>query len=334
MPARELSLEDLRERLAPLVAEMRPETSVTEIVQLVGGASSLTYSVGIGSDGERIIVKVAPPGVAPTGNRDVLRQVKLLEAIAGVPGVRVPDVLFTDTGDPPEIPPLFATDFVEGEPVEPLVDEIDGPLPVSDWSARAVAAAEMLGRLHRVDPVEVGLDDRSMSLEDEVQRWIKLFETVEDGLKPGADRCAEVLLERVPEGVRPSILHGDYRLGNMLCSGGSIRAVIDWEIWSLGDPRLDLAWLLSNTCGGQPTAIRTIPELPTPGELVSSYEQELGSQVQGLEWFDALVRFKAAAAIALIVKHNRSRAKPEDRLEVMAPFPPQFIRQALDCLGA
>ena len=335
MPARDLDVDDLRSRLTANVDRRWPGASVVAVDALVGGASSLTYSVGVvvpGGPHRQIIVKVAPPGMAPTGNRDVLRQAKLLRAIAAVAGLNVPRVLFTDVGDPPGVPPLFATNFVEGEPVEPLVDEVEGPLPVARWAARARTAAEMLARLHAVDPSVVGLDEAVVSLGSEVERWVKLFETVEDALRPRAIECGERLLDRVPVEESPSILHGDYRLGNMLCDRETIRAVIDWEIWSLGDPRLDLAWFLANTCGGQPTAVRSVPGLPGPDELISRYERELGSEVHDLEWFDALVRFKAGAAIALIVKHNRNRSSPQPRLEAMASYPAQFILQALAVL--
>src|SRR5580658_1044497 len=100
----ELPLPELESRLSPLrVQHMR---------RLPGGASSLTYA-GRVPGGDQVVVKVAPAGIPPLLNRDVLRQARLLRALEQT-AVPVPEVLWTDAGDPPEVPPLFVMSFVEG----------------------------------------------------------------------------------------------------------------------------------------------------------------------------------------------------------------------------
>src|SRR5215475_2532503 len=96
MTAGQLDLDQLRARLAPLGAD--------GIEPLAGGASSLTYSARVGD--RRVVVKVAPPGLPPVRNRDVLRQARLLRALRTTP-VPVPEVVGEDAGDPPDVPPLF-----------------------------------------------------------------------------------------------------------------------------------------------------------------------------------------------------------------------------------
>ena len=118
-------LRHLTERLAPIGA--------TDVQPLRGGASSLTYTArarwlspcSSGDDRRRVVVKVAPAGLAPVRNRDVLRQARLLRAL-GPTAVPVPEVLWEDAGDPPEVPPLFVMSFVEGTSLEPLFD-LDDP---------------------------------------------------------------------------------------------------------------------------------------------------------------------------------------------------------------
>ena len=117
-------LRHLTERLAPIGA--------TDVQPLSGGASSLTYTAVLGGsavlsgdDRRRVVVKVAPAGLAPVRNRDVLRQARLLRAL-GPTAVPVPEVLWEDAGDPPEVPPLFVMSFVEGTSLEPLFD-LDDP---------------------------------------------------------------------------------------------------------------------------------------------------------------------------------------------------------------
>jgi aminoglycoside phosphotransferase (APT) family kinase protein len=282
---------------------------VTNVVPLPGGASSLTYVAELdGAAKERVVVKVAPPGMEPVRNRDVLRQARVLEVLTEVPGVAAPEVLGTDAGDPPEVPPLFVMSFVEGESVEPFTEpdpnKVPPPLVVE---ARARAATRMLAALHTVDlgrPQFAG--ERTWTPEDEVHRWTRTFDSLDDDLRPPtAAACRDRLLERLPARVPPTLVHGDWRLGNMLCGGSTVRAIIDWEIWSLADPRVDLAWYMLLADPTRPQNVRSGCGLPHPGQLAQWYAVHIGATISDLPWFAALVRYKQAAAAAFIVKNNR-----------------------------
>ena len=108
----------------------------------------------------------------------------------------------------------------------------------------------------------------------------------------------------MPPALPDAICHGDYRLGNMLCDGGDVAALIDWEIWSLSDPRLDLAWFLFFTEEAEhPMASNPGPTgLPTAAALLGAYVAESGVEPANLEWFHALIRYKEAAATSLLIK--------------------------------
>ena len=98
-------------------------------------------------------------------------------------------------------------------------------------------------------------------------------------------------------------MHGDYRLGNLICRGTEPAALIDWEIWSVGDPRVELGWFLVFADGANfPGVGREVPGLPTADELVAAYAAD-GRPVDDLAWFDALGRYKMAA----IMGHNLRR---------------------------
>ena len=109
----ELDLDELRRRLAG--------ADITDVTPLAGGASSLTF--GGTRDGRKVVIKVAPPGVEPVAHRDVLRQARIIKALAGT-RVPVPEVLWEDAGDPPHAPPLFVMSHVEGDCAEPLFDGV------------------------------------------------------------------------------------------------------------------------------------------------------------------------------------------------------------------
>ncbi|MEV5829736.1 phosphotransferase family protein [Spirillospora sp. NPDC052242] len=311
--------------------------AVRDPVPLQGGASSLTFK-GRWGDGPApgpLVLKVAPPGVPPVRNRDVLRQARILRALAEVRDVLVPEVLFEDAGSPPEVPPFFGMEFVTGESLDPNIDPDIALPPPADVRGRALHAAEVLAALHRVDPSLTPLNDEPVgTLDAEVGRWERAFATVPDDLRPGADAVAGRLRETIPEMCAPVLLHGDYRLGNTLCEGARVRAVIDWEIWSVGDPRLDLAWfLLTADPDGHPSAQRRAPGMPWPDELRAVYIDAGGSNTADLEWFRALVLFKLASASALIAKNARRRGETSGFGARAARQVPDMIARARAALG-
>ena len=308
---------------------------IDRVEALHGGSSSFTYSAQLhGSEPRKVVIKVAPPGLDPVRNRDVLRQAKVLKGLAGADGVMVPTVLGTDAGAPPEIPPLVVMSFVAGESYEPVLRGGNPGVSDAEVRARAFAAARMLAALQRADANQFE-DERETDLAREVGRWQRAFSSVDEGLQGDgrADAVNAALQAAMPEKLAPVVLHGDYRLGNMQCVGSEIRALIDWEIWSLGDPRLDLAWFLLNSDWRHPNRKPGGDRMPPVAELTRAYEQASGRSVQDFGWFAALVRYKQAAASALIVKNNRRLAREGVDTASMEENIPRLLDWAAQFLG-
>jgi aminoglycoside phosphotransferase (APT) family kinase protein len=325
----ELDLSDLGQRLSG--------AGIEDIRPLTGGASGLTYAATMTTGDRRpVVIKVAPPGVAPVLNRDVLRQSRLLRALGPTP-VPVPEVLWEDDGDPPEVPPLFVMSYVGGVSFEPLFDIDDG---ASDAGVAVVArrmanAARVLAALHALEPDTLGLAGEPwVGLDQEIDRWVRLLETVDPALAPGWSAVASALRASAPPSPVDAVVHGDFRLGNLLAVGADIEAVVDWEIWSIGDPRVDLGWFLVNADPAtyrRPT--RYAGALPATRELDEIYADALGRDVPDVAWFEALACFKSTATWALIVKHNRRRTVPEPAHEEMAAVLPHLLERAATLLG-
>jgi aminoglycoside phosphotransferase (APT) family kinase protein len=322
----ELDLGELASRLG--------RVGVADVRTLAGGASSLTYAARMGE--RRVVVKAAPPGVAPVRNRDVLRQARLLRALWDTE-VPVPEVLHEDAGTPPDVPPLFVMSYVEGDSFEPLFD-LDGP----DVAAEVVAerlrdAARTMAALHRVRPESLGLGHEPIGgPAGEVERWSGSLETVDQSLVPGWREVGDALRASAPAPLPAAVVHGDFRLGNLLASGGRITAVVDWEIWSMGDPRVDVGWFLLNADPRTYNrATRYAWSLPGPAELAEVYAVAIGTgfSLTELSWFEALASFKSAATWSLIVKHNRRRSTPDGELDAMAPVLPRLLARAREILG-
>jgi aminoglycoside phosphotransferase (APT) family kinase protein len=305
--AAELDLDDLAARATAAAQSWASGCAISDIEPLTGGASSLTFTAlvtGGPTEGERIVLKVAPPGLEPVRNRDVARQARLMRALAGAPGVRVPTVYFEDDGAPPEVSPFHAMNIVPGECLEPILQQPSAAvMPIV--RDRAFGAATMLAALHRVEPDGVGLgSEKRTSLEDEIKRWTRAFETVDERMRARYTEAEALLFATMPPALPDTVCHGDYRLGNMLCDGPRVAALIDWEIWSLSDPRLDLAWFLFFTPeAAHPMASNPGPTgMPSADALLDAYVAESGAEPANLEWFHCLIRYKEAAATALLMK--------------------------------
>ena len=283
-----------------------------------------------------MVVKVAPPGVPPIAHRDVLRQARIIRGLNPT-AVPVPELLFEDPGDPPDVPPLFVMSFLDGISCEPLFDDVDGgPEPVV--AERFKNAAVTLAQLHRLEPGAVGLASEPITgLRDEVERWCRTLETTDAKLAPGWREVATALRFSTPPPLSPAIVHGDFRLGNTIFAPGAparLSGVLDWEIWSVGDPRVDAGWFLIN-CDPRtyrrPT--RYAKATPRLDELAAIYGSTMGSDVPELDWFCALACFKSTATWSLIVKHNRRRSTPNPELEAMASTLPHLLSRASELLG-
>ncbi len=331
-------IEQLTQRTARASQSWRPGARVVAVEPLTGGASSLTFTArfeGVPAADEVVVLKVAPPGLPPVRNRDVLRQGTLMRALAGRDGVLVPEVLFEDAGTPPEISPFLAMNLVPGECLEPILQDNPDPRRAPLFEARAVDAARVLASMHRLDPAAIGLaDEPVVTVTAEIDRWVRAYETSPPHLQFNYPDVAASLYASVPPAVRPVVNHGDYRLGNTLCEGDRLTSVIDWEIWSVGDPRVDLTWF-TFFCddAGHPSKVGDTPSgMPSSAALRAAYEHAGGEAYPDIEWFEALTLFKEASLTSLLVKRAERSPDPE-MVERMASYAPK-LGEMLDMASA
>uniref|UniRef100_UPI0015F0A7E2 phosphotransferase family protein n=1 Tax=Pseudonocardia pini TaxID=2758030 RepID=UPI0015F0A7E2 len=263
------------------------------------------------------------------------RQGRLMRALAGAPGVRVPEVLFDDEGAPPQVPPFLAMSLIPGDCVEPSL-AARGAVPPDQVRSRALDAARMLAALHAVDVRRALPDEAPQPVSAEIDRWTTAFTTVPEDLRRGYEEVADLLQRTVPAPLAPVVTHGDYRLGNTLCEGGRVTSIIDWEIWSLGDPRIDVTWLTFFTDeAAHPAAVSTEPTgMPTKAELVAAYEEARGQRVLDLSWFEALTKYKESAATALLIKRARKGGSEGEMHDRMTPALPVLLAEATELASA
>jgi aminoglycoside phosphotransferase (APT) family kinase protein len=225
-------------------------------------------------------------------------------------------------------------DFVAGDSYEPALDVSPSPPSPETVRARALACAEMLARLQAAPPPP---GEPPMPLREELDRWERLYATVPEQLHRGQKGLYDRLAATIPEPLAPTILHGDYRIGNMQFEGQRLAAIIDWEIWSLGDPRTDLAWLLIWLDPVQrfherrsEADERAAEGLPSRAELLAAY----GDVPPDMPWFEAYCRYKMASTTAVLVKQSRRRETPHPHLEVAATTLSAVLERGLATLDA
>jgi aminoglycoside phosphotransferase (APT) family kinase protein len=284
----------LCERVAAALRRQKSDVEVGLFARMPGGHSGLTYRVDTSAGA--LVVKSVPPGQRAIGRHDMLRQARIIDALAPT-AVPVPAVVAIDDSEPA----WFAMQLVEGESLEPVLD--DPAVAPTLAAARMLRAAATLPALHDVPLDKVPVDADPLAPLDELGRWARTMAAVPPDLVPDAERLRQRLADSVPAAVTPTLVHGDYRLGNLICSGVEPAALIDWEIWSVGDPRVELGWFLVFADGTNfPGVGREVPGLPTADELVAAYAGD-GRPVDDLAWFEALGRYKMAA----IMGHNLRR---------------------------
>jgi aminoglycoside phosphotransferase (APT) family kinase protein len=290
------------------------EADVEPVQRVTSGTSSMVYSTTIKGSGQEIVVKSGVPGLAPVRNRDMLRQARLHRALAAT-AVPVPLVLAEDPGEPPEVAPFYVMELVPGECVEVTYVE-DQTYPPEVVRGRLLGTIRAMAELHNVDPDTVGLGDEPViELADEVQRWKNSFDACDEDQRANTDDIYEKLMESVPAPIPSRLMHGDFRTGNTLAVEDRITAVIDWEIWSRSDPRIDLAWYLIFVENDR----RPSPEgTPSVQELIGQYTDVSGVAVDNLDWFRALVRYKQTAAGAFINRNARRRGAPVELADNIA----------------
>jgi streptomycin 6-kinase len=311
-------------RLSDRVRAAFPGRSVGSLRTLPGGHSGLTYTVDVGE--HRYVVKAVPPAERPVGRNDMLRQARVLRALAGTP-VPVPAVVVVDDAQPA----WFAMEFVDGAAVEPVLDEHD--LPGELAAVRMIGVAQVLRRLHDLPTAALPSDAPApRDAEAELAQWSRTMRAVPDELRPGSEHLLRRLAGNVPAGLPPVLVHGDFRLGNVLCRADQPVAVVDWEIWSVGDPRTDLGWFLLFTDHRNfPALGRPVAGLPDERGVLDAYLDGAAAP-PALAWFGALCRMKMAAIMGHNLRRHREGRIHDPDQERLPPTIAAMIRSAGDLL--
>ncbi|MGW2296016.1 phosphotransferase family protein [Streptomyces violaceorubidus] len=267
-----------------------------------GGRSNLTYAVSDGT--ARWVVRRPPLGHVLATAHDMRREHRVISALhpTEVPVPR-PVLLCEDT----EVlgAPFYVMEFVDGTPYRTA--EQLAPLGPDRTRAAVLNLVDTLVGLHAVDPAEVGLADFGRPegfLDRQLRRWAKQLDASRNRDLAGIDELHATLGRELPRSPAPTVVHGDYRLDNVLIGGADdeIRAILDWEMSTLGDPLTDLGLLVmySSPLGMSDSPVSTTaqaPGHPAPAELIERYAARSGRDVSTVAWYTAFAWFKLAVIL-------------------------------------
>jgi len=272
-----------------------------EFERISGGRSNLTYGV-TDSAGRRWALRRPPLGKRLASAHDMGREHRIIAALAGTDVPVAPAVALCED-ESVNGAPFYVMDFVEG-PILRTKAEAEVSFGEADRKAIGERVVDTLVAIHAVDPDEAGVGDLGRK-EDyvarQLRRWHGQWEKSKTRELEVIDDVHRRLSERIPEQGPATIVHGDYRLDNMiLTSEGEVAAVVDWELCTLGDPLADVGLLMvywpepgeELVALGQPATLA--PGFPDRAQLRARYAERSGRDLSQLDFFIALGYWKLA----------------------------------------
>jgi aminoglycoside phosphotransferase (APT) family kinase protein len=291
--------------LEPLTAfldEREIGSGAPEIAPVGEGHSNVTYVVTRGD--ARFVLRRPPRGPLPPSAHDVMREARVLRALEG--RARVPKVLAAC--DDPEVmgAPFYAMELVEGHVVtDAIPPELDTD---EDRRRMGEELVDALVEVHAVDwsqtDLREGFGKPSGYLERQVRRFSGLWDHNKTRDIPAVERVATWLGDHLPESGDATIVHGDYRLGNVMLAPSAparVSAIFDWEMTTLGDPLADLGYLCTlwverddPPLGAfELSGVTRQPGFLSREELVGRYEEQSGRSMTDIRWYQTLALWKS-----------------------------------------
>ena len=266
------------------------------------GASNLTYLVE--REGARVVLRRPPPPPLPPSAHDMVREANVQICLRRG-GVRVPKILAVCEDDSVIGAPFYVMEEIVGAVITDAVPPaIDTP---EERRRLGFELVDGLVDLHAVDYAACGLDRLGKPtgyLERQLRRWAGLWEV--NATRELAD-CLEIgeqLKASMPESPPSTVVHGDYRLGNVIVgldAPARLVAILDWEMATIGDPLADLGYLVVSWtepgADDHPLLLAPVtdrPGFPSRDELVARYAERTGRDVSRLRWYEAFALWKAS----------------------------------------
>ncbi|MFI1051602.1 phosphotransferase family protein [Streptomyces griseoruber] len=291
------------DRLRALLERERPGLVAGPLTGrlIEGGRSNLTYEIGDGTG--RWVVRRPPLGHVLATAHDMKREHRVISALHPT-SVPVPRPVLLCEDEQVLGSPFYVMEFVEGTPYRTAAEL--APIGAERTRGALLSLVDTLVELHAVDPAEVGLADFGRPegfLDRQLRRWGKQLDASRSRDLAGIDELHAALGRELPSSPAPAVVHGDYRLDNVLIgTDDRIKAILDWEMSTLGDPLTDLGLLVMYSVplelpNSPISTTASAAGHPSPAELIERYAARSGRDVSAVSWYTAFAWFKLAVIL-------------------------------------
>ena len=286
---------------------------------ITGGHSNLTFQC-IDNKRQSCVLRRPPLGHVLESAHDMGREHKIIAALADS-DVPVAHTYGLCTDPDVNGAPFYVMDFVDG--LVPHDSVAAYTIPEQERHEIGLHVIDILTRLHKINPDDVGLGDlgrKEAYLARQLKRWTKQWEASKTHEVPEMEETNRILAERMPEQIGSTIVHGDFRIGNMIVEHGKIRAILDWELCTLGDPLADVGYLLNSWMSadeveqgpGDQAAI-SAGGFPSRDEICQVYEDSTGRDLSDINYYRAFSHWRLAAIGQGVYKRYLVGAMGKDR---------------------
>lgn len=302
---------------------------------LAGGSQNEIYELRRGE--HACVIRIPPPSAPAARDEGILREWRIIEALDGTD---VPHTAAVAMCDDPSVlgRSFYLMGLVDGW--SPMGMGPQWPEPFhSDLEARrglAFQLVEGIALLSKVDWRAKGLQDLGRPdgfHERQVDRWSAFLERIKGRELPGFDEAAAWLRAHKPIDFVPGLMHGDYQFANVMFAHGAparLAAIVDWEMGTVGDPKLDLGWTVQGwpQDTSAPDAASYVPMygMPTRDEVVAHYAAVSGRQVDDLDYYLVLAKWK----LAVVLEQGFQRAGDDEKLNAFGPIVLDLMKGAAD----
>jgi len=284
------------------------------------GQSNVTYRIERGA--EVFVLRRGPRPPLPRSTHDMVREARIQQLVAAE-GVPVPHILAVCADESLLGVPFYVMGYVSGMTIADEVPPLLGS--PEQRAATSAAVVDTLVQLHRVPVTAGGLATFGRPegyLRRQVERFGSLWSVNTTRDLPDVARIGRWLGENIPQSQAATVIHGDYRTGNLLFAADTparVLAVLDWEMATVGDPLADLGYLTATYSdpGTAPTPLELTGVTRLPGylsrdELVARYGEQMHLDLGALNWYQALALWKASIFCEAIYTRWLHGERPED----------------------
>jgi len=328
----------VREPLAEYLDRLGLGTGQVVAERIGEGHSNITFLIGRGD--QRFVLRRPPRPPIPPSAHDVLREARLLTAVQEA-DVRTPPVLAVCDDESVIGAPFYVMEYLDG-----VVVTTQMPPALDSPEERRRAGEELvdaLAEVHAVDWRACGLEGYGKPtgyLDRQLRRFNGLWEYNKTRELPIIQEVAEWLAENKPESPESTIVHGDYRLGNVMLANDAparVIAIFDWELSTIGDPLADLGYMTvtwaepedpDDTSFASLSAVTRQSGFPTREDLIARYEERTGRSVSALNWYQALALWKAAVFMEGNLKRFQAGASDDEYLGLFVEGVPALAEAA------